>query len=106
MKFPKDIEKATFRLKELKKVHLPITNFECPGQIYCQERNELKYSPSAFPDNNSGLGLFFCTKVEIVCTKKVKKVCTKNKEVCTEKKENSSMFLERYAGVFFFCNII
>ena len=31
MKFPKDIEKATFRLKELKKVHLPITNFECPG---------------------------------------------------------------------------
>ena len=44
MKFPKDIEKATFRLKELKKVHLPITNFECPGQIYCQERNELKYS--------------------------------------------------------------
>ena len=30
MKFPKDIEKPSFRLKDLKKVKLPITNYECP----------------------------------------------------------------------------
>ncbi len=30
MKFPKDIEPPVYRLEELKKVHLPITNFECP----------------------------------------------------------------------------
>lgn len=30
MKFPKDISKPVFKLKELKKVQLPISNYECP----------------------------------------------------------------------------
>ena len=30
MNFPKDMEKPSFKLKELKKVKLPITNYECP----------------------------------------------------------------------------
>ena len=30
MKLPKDVEKPSFRLKDLKKVKLPITNYECP----------------------------------------------------------------------------
>ena len=28
--FPKDMEKPSFKLKELRKVKLPITNYECP----------------------------------------------------------------------------
>lgn len=30
MNFPKDMEKPSFKLKELKRVKLPITNYECP----------------------------------------------------------------------------
>lgn len=39
MKYPEGVEAPVFKLKELKKVKLPISNYECPSEDMLPRKN-------------------------------------------------------------------